>query len=223
MSPADRTNTSIGAHKYPTSIDRTQRSAHIAQDSWINKLDLDLAYINHLLQEFRKTQRFFPFVVIPAEWTVQSMVEERPFLLLAAITTVARETPPLQEVLADEIKAILAQRIVVNGENNLDLLQGLLVHLAWSVFCCVLQFIHVDTRYRYHHHMMPRSQQAYRLLQITISMLVDRGMHRSDGARGDAETAGGGTAVFQINRVEARQLANEAKRASVGCFYLSSM
>lgn len=59
------------------------------------------------------------------------MMREHPFLLLAAITSVTSGYPSMQDTLADELKRTLAQRVVVREEADLDLLQGLLVHLAW--------------------------------------------------------------------------------------------
>jgi len=59
------------------------------------------------------------------------MMIERPFLLLTAVASAADSNSQLQQSLAEEINETLAGRIVVASENNLDLLQGLLVHLAW--------------------------------------------------------------------------------------------
>ncbi len=98
---------------------------------WITKLGLSTGVLEHLLDEFRKMQLYFPFVVISDEWTALSMMVDRPFLLLAAVTNAASKYPQLQRALARELKEILADRVVVAGEKSLDLLQGLLVQLAW--------------------------------------------------------------------------------------------
>ena len=71
--------------------------------------------------------------------------------------------------------------------------------------------------------MLPRSQQAYRLLQIMLSMLVDRGLHRLDGARDNPFDSNDGDSVFQTENPRSRSLSNEGKRTSLGCFYLSSV
>jgi len=71
--------------------------------------------------------------------------------------------------------------------------------------------------------MVPRSQRTYRLLQIAISMLVDHDLHQADDVREDhAETQ------LQDPRLEPRistslQVSREDIRASLGCFYLSSV
>ena len=130
-SPEIESTKSISGHDQVRQCILNDKSGALLDNNWARRLNLDLAYITHLLQEFRYTQHFFPFVVIPDTWSVPFMLRERPFLLLAAITTVARDTPSIQEMLANEVKSVLAKRIVIDGENNIDLLQGLLVHLAW--------------------------------------------------------------------------------------------
>ena len=92
--------------------------------------------IEQLLTRFRQMQSFFPFVVIPADWTAADMLIRRPFLLLAAITNSAMGAPEIassevRDKLSKHFKETLASRVIVDAENNLDLIQGLLVHLAW--------------------------------------------------------------------------------------------
>lgn len=99
--------------------------------NWNSGIGMDAALLDHLLDQFRKRQSYFPFVVIPAHWKARYMMQEHPFLLLAAITSVTSGYPSMQDMLADELKRTLAQRVMVREEANLDLLQGVLVHLAW--------------------------------------------------------------------------------------------
>jgi len=96
-----------------------------------SRLELDSQYVEYLLERFRATQAFFPFVVVSAEWRASDMMNERPFLLLAAVASAANSRSQLQQSLAEEITESLPRRVIVGGEDNLDLLQGLLVHLAW--------------------------------------------------------------------------------------------
>ncbi|RFU29496.1 hypothetical protein B7463_g6823, partial [Scytalidium lignicola] len=126
------------------------------------KLELPPAVLDHLLNEFRKMQSYCPFVIIRNEWTSLSMTTERPFLLLAVIISASSRYPQLQRALTIEFKEILAHRIIISGDRSLDLLQGLLVHLTWFQF-----------------HLIPRSQQIYRYLQIAISVLIDLGLDES--------------------------------------------
>lgn len=104
------------------------RTAH---NNWADKLNLVPSELDQLLLRFRVIQHFFPFVIIPETWTASWMLAERPFLLLTVITAVSKSKPSLHAALGEEIKMTLARRIMIADENNLDLLQGLLVHLAW--------------------------------------------------------------------------------------------
>lgn len=83
------------------------------------------AYSNQLVP-------LFPFVVIPAGTTPEALYQEKPFLY-RMITMVACKNGPRQREIAKSGRKYLAEHIVMNVENSLDLLQGLLVHIAWFV------------------------------------------------------------------------------------------
>lgn len=87
--------------------------------------------LQYLTSIFKQMAELFPFVRLPQNISLQVMAETRPFLLLAAVTAAAYEYPKMQQVLCSEVKQIIMETIVGDGESNLDLLQGLLVHLAW--------------------------------------------------------------------------------------------
>jgi hypothetical protein len=87
------------------------------------------------LATFREMSSYFPFVILPAEATVQSMFLEQPFLLLAVLAASSSAEKKLQHVLEEELRSTLSSRVVLEGEKSLDLLQGLLVYLAWSAIC----------------------------------------------------------------------------------------
>jgi hypothetical protein len=108
-----------------------QSHVRTAQNSWADKLNLAPSELDQLLHRFRVIQHFFPFVVVPDGWTASWMLAERPFLLLTVVTAVSKSNSSLHKALGEEIKMTLASRIMIADENNLDLLQGLLVHLAW--------------------------------------------------------------------------------------------
>jgi hypothetical protein len=99
--------------------------------AWITDLGLSPVVLEHLLDRFRGMASYFPFVRLPYSCTAASMAEDRPFLLLAAVAAASSEYCHLQDALIRQFKESLSQRVVVAGEKDLDLLQGLLVHLAW--------------------------------------------------------------------------------------------
>ena len=111
--------------------DANQKVSDTSQSISFGNLKLSSQVLEHLLNEFRSRQSFFPFVVVPPNWNVHSVVVERPFLLLAMLASASSKYPRLQQAIAAVLKDTLADRVVVKGERDLDLLQGLLVHLAW--------------------------------------------------------------------------------------------
>ncbi|KAL4742689.1 hypothetical protein BDV11DRAFT_210921 [Aspergillus similis] len=165
-----------------------------ADSSWIMDLGLSLPVLEHLLDGFRSLARYFPFVVIPAGWTVAYMAADRPFLLLSAVTCASSRFGSLQQALVEELKETLSHRVVIAGERDLDLLQGLLVHLAW-----------------FHFYLDPRSRQTYQYLQMAISMVVELDLEQRMADLIVMPTAPGGLC------------SREACRAYLGCYYLSSL
>ena len=90
------------------------------------------------LASFREMNSYFPFVIISPRATVPSMVRESPFLLLAVLATASLANKSLQITLDKEFRAALSQEVIVRGEKSLNILQGLLVYIAWSVTLCDL-------------------------------------------------------------------------------------
>lgn len=113
-------------------IPNNPRDAFTATNvAWITDLGLGPVVIEHLLDRFRSMATYFPFVQLSNVWNAVSMAENRPFLLLAAVAAAASNHCHLQDALIGLFKESLSQRVIMAGDKDLDLLQGLLVHLAW--------------------------------------------------------------------------------------------
>ncbi len=84
-----------------------------------------------LLQTYtsKMTPRF-PFVVI-SERCIDDLHAKRPALCLAVLTVAACETAALQRCLGRMFNDLVAERIARGTFPSLELLQGLLVQLAW--------------------------------------------------------------------------------------------
>lgn len=85
-----------------------------------------------LLNEYRTNlQPLFPFVVIDDNSQPATFRQTRPFLF-RAITSVAMyyDFPRQIAITSDSLK-YLGGRMLVQGEKDLDLLQGILVLVAW--------------------------------------------------------------------------------------------
>jgi hypothetical protein len=92
---------------------------------------LSIAAADGYLLQFRNMSTYFPFVIIPNEATVLSMSQDRPFLCLAALAAATSSEKTLQKSLEQSFRVAILQTIMLDGERNLDLLNGLLVYLAW--------------------------------------------------------------------------------------------
>jgi hypothetical protein len=85
-----------------------------------------------LLLEFRTSMAHqFPFVVVPPEATSESLRAERPMLWKAILTAASCLKPSQQEAMGLELVEEFSTRLLLKGEKSLDLLQSILIYLAW--------------------------------------------------------------------------------------------
>ncbi|KAJ5150701.1 uncharacterized protein N7500_010890 [Penicillium coprophilum] len=103
-----------------------------APEDIISRDLLDIETAKRYLSMFRtKLTPHFPFVVVPYDVSIEQLRLEKPFLCLAILASASYENMPLQRALGDEVKKVVASRMVIGGEISFELLQGLLVFLAW--------------------------------------------------------------------------------------------
>ncbi|KAJ6189815.1 hypothetical protein N7519_004723 [Penicillium mononematosum] len=81
---------------------------------------------------FKRMFPLFPFLMIPPNITAEQLRREKPFLYLN-ISMVACQNAPRQRELVDAVKEYVAEHIIVREEHSLDLLQGLLINVAWFI------------------------------------------------------------------------------------------
>lgn len=99
--------------------------------SMIKSRQVSLEEARILLREFETFSTWFPFVQIKQDIAIPTLSKTSPFLLLAILTTMTRSNPDLYHQLDHEFRRVLNQKLVVEGKKSLDMLQGLLVYLAW--------------------------------------------------------------------------------------------
>lgn len=92
---------------------------------------LDLKTAHALLQEFRAMNQNFPYIAIHPNLSTGMLRRDNPMLLLAICAAASWRDRGLQIKLERSYLEELAGRMVVDGEQTLDMLQGLLVHLSW--------------------------------------------------------------------------------------------
>jgi hypothetical protein len=84
-----------------------------------------------VLETFKKRMLpLFPFLMIPSQVTAEDLRREKPFLFLN-VSMVATLNPFRQHEIVNTVQQYVAEHIVIRGEHSLDLLQGLLVNVAW--------------------------------------------------------------------------------------------
>jgi len=75
----------------------------------------------------------FPFVIIPAGTTADKLRQEKPFLYMTILMVASYEDNKIQIMMAKEIWEYLCMHMIIQAEKSLDLLQGLLILIAWFV------------------------------------------------------------------------------------------
>ena len=110
-----------------------------------------------------RMSRYLPFVVLTAEHTPAVMFRDKPFLYTCCVMTAAHRDPPLQSRIARDILRYVSEHMLLLGEKSLDLLQGLVVLVAW---------------YHVYSHNQP---QLMNLLHLAKALLVDLGLNRPPG------------------------------------------
>ncbi|KAM3419493.1 hypothetical protein BST61_g5418 [Cercospora zeina] len=101
-----------------------------------------------------------PFVIIPTSITAQELYRSKP-VLLRAITTVALfHDLPRQQLLVKELVRDMSNRIMLKGEKSTDLLQAIIVFVAWS-----------------HPHIF-LNRHTTNMLYLAMAMVADMGLNR---------------------------------------------
>jgi hypothetical protein len=153
------------------------RSKDAHDDSFANDILHDLgglAAADRRLDIFRRGfVSYFPFVVVPPTVSVEALQYDNPFLFLCIMAVTSFEEPILQRRLGQGIKKQICDRLVMGNEVSMDLLQGLLVFVAW-----------------YHYFCLPGKHQYFLMLQLCVNMchelrldLNDKGKRGLEGAQ----------------------------------------
>ncbi|KAE8036862.1 hypothetical protein FH972_009495 [Carpinus fangiana] len=161
---------------------------------------------NDLLDEYRiHLQPHFPFVVIDDGISVKEFRHAQPFLF-KAVTSVAMyyDFPKQIAVTSDSLK-YLGTQMLVQGEKNLDLLQGILVLVSW-----------------YHFHVFVNPQMT-NLLQLAMALVVDLGLNRKPASELDPKFASFAPRIAHGKNVVSNVSTPDERRALAGTYYVYSM
>ncbi|KAJ5096850.1 hypothetical protein N7456_007571 [Penicillium angulare] len=199
--PASRLTSSTRSVSFNES-DNNENNVGI--DDVITRGILNLETARHYLELFTTIlSPNFPFVVIPPSISINQLRQEKPFLLLAVLASASYDDFPLQRLLGKEVKKAVASRMILGGEISFDMLQGLLVFLAWS-----------------HYHSKPHRYTQF--LQLAISLIIELRLDRPPQTE-EWKTPLLFETQQNLNKKTYTRPSwgNEEKRAVIGCYYLS--
>lgn len=115
-------------HHHHQTTSTVQESVDIFRGFRVTFLEADRA-----LNLYRSIySSYFPFVTIPAMTSPYDLYEKAPFLFRTIVAvTMPPQGPTMQAEFKRWFREYVAQHVVVNNEARLDVLQAILVHLAW--------------------------------------------------------------------------------------------
>lgn len=80
----------------------------------------------------------FPFVIIADDMSAPQLQQQKPYLFESILMAASYRDPDCQTAMAKELLRKLTTSIVLKAESNLDLLQALIVYIAWLVVNSIL-------------------------------------------------------------------------------------
>ncbi|KAH7255054.1 hypothetical protein NW759_012651 [Fusarium solani] len=136
---------------------------HLAPRDVIDRglVTLDLAQT--LFDKYRTEATYhFPFVFPKVETDINSFRSNSPFLFLCIMASMLFKDCSLQRQLGEEVRIQAHRRVLLESESSLELLQGLLVYLAW-----------------YQYHFLPETQQIVQLAQLCVALVHNLGLDQN--------------------------------------------
>ena len=172
-----------------------------------SSLGMSLRDADILLDRYKRLmERGLPFVPLASDIRAEQLHQEKPFLLRVITIVASFHDLTKQQQLVKELMREIGERVLINSEKTIDVLQGLLVLVCW-----------------YHPHIF-WGQQINNLLHIAIAMCIDMGIDRTPSACEKHKLDGATTrAVNGPPSAATRVTTNEERRSLLGTFYLTSM
>jgi hypothetical protein len=144
-----------------------------------------------------------PFVVLPPGTSAESLAETEPLLMDAIRVVACFHDSFRQQALAKDLTRQICERLLINGEKSLGLLQGLLIFSNW---------------YNPHLYAPQNSTNILHLaLALSTNLNLDRGSGTCEKARMEAAMRTYGVAQAY------KAMTNHERRAVLGTFYLISV
>ncbi|EGX93285.1 hypothetical protein CCM_04658 [Cordyceps militaris CM01] len=148
---------------------------------------------------------YFPFVPIPVTMTAAELHDSAPFFARTLLQMTVPAPASVQKEAQRFFRQQLAQHVVVNQERRLELLQAILVFVAWGNFHFYIE------------------SQATDLLQLAVALVVDLGLDQSPDSIGPSRLSFLPTAIRKVKGFVRQGHTQDDRRAMLGCFYLNSV
>ncbi|KAB8336827.1 hypothetical protein FH972_021136 [Carpinus fangiana] len=155
---------------------------------------LEWPFMTHKEEQLRNFSMLlpnFPFVNFPDSAPTWEMIDQHPMLTTAILVTTSTYNKPLQRACDDLYRNALAAKATVKGQKTLDILQSLLVFVAW-----------------HHHHFEIETQQVSSFISLACSMALDL---RLDNYVASSRSGSNINTPADVDGI----------RAYLGCYYLS--
>jgi hypothetical protein len=145
---------------------------------------------------------YFPFIVIPKTTTASELQREKPFLYQNIMMVTSHRYVSSQLEQRARIMRDASEHMFVYGRKSLDLLQGLLVFIAW------------------YHHYLGVSPQMSNCIMLATALVFDLGLHKPVGPVEGHDLFIDAMKTFNDRRIKSPRTL-EGKRAFLGLFCLS--
>ena len=170
-------------------------------NAWTDIVPLDKA--QEFLNVYRTQCHSFPFLCVPTYASVQTLSSERPFFFLSVLYMGSYRETAFQRPLDDHLRKVLSSKIIVDGEISMDILQGLLVFLAWYHFC-----------------FRPARSQIHQFVQLAASMADDLALDKPGRKPSTNFLSRSVETPFALMQFPYSE--SEIKRTYLGCYCLTS-
>ncbi|KAJ5156320.1 hypothetical protein N7492_009123 [Penicillium capsulatum] len=180
------------------------------------------------LEIFRiRMSPLFPFIPLSVGVTAGQLQREKPFLYLN-ICAIACQNPSRQRIIINWVREYIAERTVHRGEHSLDLLQGLVIHLAWYISIsrqarpdipgASTEAMNADLGQSTNVH---GTAQLDVFLRLAVSQVISSNLHQGVASVKslDRPLAYMRAVDFHPYRIASRTI--EERRAYLGCYYLT--
>ena len=101
----------------------------MSSDSLMSLSDASVLFYRYM----RLMAPSMPFVVIPDGTDPWELAEQKPFLMQVITTVAYFHDLPKQQVMVKDLMRKISEKLLMRNEKSLEVLQGILVLIAWYV------------------------------------------------------------------------------------------